>query len=126
MLARLDSTLPRGEHWRYEPKFDGFRGLLWRRSETSVQLLSRNMKDLRPGSPPGRVWVPIRRAGSSRTAHGVLAFTAAGLQPGPVTSVPLSYANTIGANLHNEGAIIAMHPVAPPTGTSEHPPAVTE
>jgi ATP-dependent DNA ligase len=46
MLARLQSTLPRGEQWRYEPKFDGFRGLLWRRGDADVQLLSRNVKDL--------------------------------------------------------------------------------
>jgi hypothetical protein len=26
MLAQLERTLPRGEHWRYEPKLDGFRG----------------------------------------------------------------------------------------------------
>jgi len=46
MLARLQSTLPRGDQWRYEPKLDGFRGLLWRRSATAVQLLSRNARDL--------------------------------------------------------------------------------
>jgi bifunctional non-homologous end joining protein LigD len=51
MLARLQSTLPRGDQWRYEPKLDGFRGLLWRRSATTVQLLSRNARDLAP-------WVP--------------------------------------------------------------------
>jgi ATP-dependent DNA ligase len=48
MLARLQSALPRGEQWRYEPKLDGFRGLLWRRGETGDQLLSRNMRDLTP------------------------------------------------------------------------------
>jgi hypothetical protein len=30
MLARLESTLPRGPEWRYEPKLDGFYGPLWR------------------------------------------------------------------------------------------------
>src|SRR3954454_14861329 len=29
MLARLERTLPRGDQWRYEPKLDGFHGLLW-------------------------------------------------------------------------------------------------
>jgi hypothetical protein len=30
MLARLERRLLSGEFWRYEPKFDGFRGLLRR------------------------------------------------------------------------------------------------
>jgi ATP-dependent DNA ligase len=51
MLARLQSMLPRRDHWRYEPKFDGFRGLLWRRSQASVQLLSRNVRELTPWFP---------------------------------------------------------------------------
>ena len=42
MLARLERSLPRGEGWRYEPKLDGFRGLLWRAPSGSVHLLSRN------------------------------------------------------------------------------------
>src|ERR1700694_1543262 len=42
----LERTLPRGEHWRYEPKLDGFRGLLWHGDGATVQLLSRNVKDL--------------------------------------------------------------------------------
>jgi hypothetical protein len=51
MLARLESKLPRGAQWRYEPKLDGFRGLLWRRTETGVDLVSRNMRDLSPWFP---------------------------------------------------------------------------
>jgi ATP-dependent DNA ligase len=51
MLAQLDSRLPQGPHWRYEPKLDGFRGLLWRRSASQVQLLSRNSRDLGPWFP---------------------------------------------------------------------------
>src|SRR5215472_7896160 len=51
MLARLESKLPRGAQWRYEPKLDGFRGLLWRRTETVVELHSRNMRDLSPWFP---------------------------------------------------------------------------
>jgi ATP-dependent DNA ligase len=46
MLARLEKKLPRGEVWRYEPKLDGFHGLLRRTPSGSVHLLSRNLKDL--------------------------------------------------------------------------------
>jgi hypothetical protein len=46
MLAQLDSRLPSGQQWRYEPKLDGFRGLLWHRSTGQAQLLSRNTRDL--------------------------------------------------------------------------------
>ncbi len=45
MLAQLDSRLPRGDRWAYEPKLDGFRGRLWRR-EGTAQLLSRSGRDL--------------------------------------------------------------------------------
>jgi ATP-dependent DNA ligase len=51
MLARLESRLPIGERWRYEPKLDGFRGLLWHRTAATVQLLSRNGRDLGPWFP---------------------------------------------------------------------------
>ena len=46
MLARLESALPRGPAWRYEPKLDGFRGLLWRSDTGMIRLLSRSLKDL--------------------------------------------------------------------------------
>jgi bifunctional non-homologous end joining protein LigD len=46
MLARLESSLPRGADWRYEPKLDGFRGLLWRSGTGQVRLPGRNLKDL--------------------------------------------------------------------------------
>src|SRR5437870_574341 len=42
MLAQLGNQLPSGQQWRYEPKLDGFRGLLWHRSAGQAQLLSRN------------------------------------------------------------------------------------
>src|SRR5215212_4117494 len=51
MLARLERKLPRGGGWRYEPKLDGFRGLLWRAPSGSVHLLSRNLKDLSSAFP---------------------------------------------------------------------------
>jgi ATP-dependent DNA ligase len=50
MLARLETALPRGPEWIYEPKLDGFRGLLWR-SSSGVRLLSRNLKDLSQSFP---------------------------------------------------------------------------
>jgi ATP-dependent DNA ligase len=51
MLARLESALPRGPEWRYEPKLDGFRGLLWRSDTGAARVLSRNMKDLSVSFP---------------------------------------------------------------------------
>jgi ATP-dependent DNA ligase len=51
VLARLESRLPIGERWRYEPKLDGFRGRLWHRTAATVQLLSRNGRDLGPWFP---------------------------------------------------------------------------
>jgi ATP-dependent DNA ligase len=53
----LERTLPRGDLWRYEPKLDGFRGLLWRAPSGSVHLLSRNLKDL------GHAFPKLVRAG---------------------------------------------------------------
>ena len=46
MLAQLERTLPCGDQWRYEPKLDGFRGLLWHGDGPTAELLSRNVKDL--------------------------------------------------------------------------------
>jgi hypothetical protein len=37
---------PPRRSWLYESRFDGFRGLLWRRSTDIVELLSRNLRDL--------------------------------------------------------------------------------
>lgn len=51
MLARLETRLPEGQYWRYEPKLDGFRGLLWRRASDHVRLLSGNARDLGPWFP---------------------------------------------------------------------------
>ena len=66
MLARLESSLPRGAEWRYEPKLDGFRGLLWRSGTGQVRLLSRNLKDLSPLFPE------LLRAGDSLPPDTVL------------------------------------------------------
>jgi ATP-dependent DNA ligase len=51
MLAQLQTRLPIGDMWRYEPKLDGCRGLLWHRTVSTVQLLSRNGRDLAPWFP---------------------------------------------------------------------------
>lgn len=59
MLAKLATTLPSGWAWRYEPKLDGFRGLLARDCNGRISLASRNGKDLLP-------WFPeLRQAGTT-------------------------------------------------------------
>ena len=45
MLAKLSSGLPEGEGWIYEPKWDGFRALVWK-SGDDVYLQSRDEKPL--------------------------------------------------------------------------------
>src|SRR5215475_13030308 len=65
MLAHLDRVLPRGQDWRYEPKFDGFRGLLWR--TTSGSSGGRNLLRLRH-SPATRIPRSLR---ASRTLESV-------------------------------------------------------
>ncbi len=44
-LARSSRTLPEGEEWRFEPKWDGFRTLVFRDGD-DVQLQSRNGKPM--------------------------------------------------------------------------------
>src|SRR3984893_12997676 len=51
MLAALKHNLPIGDQWLYEPKLDGFRGLLRHGPNGHVQVLSRNLRDLAPSFP---------------------------------------------------------------------------
>jgi len=51
MLAQLQERLPSGAEWRYEPKLDGFRGLLGHDTGCTARLLSRNGRDLGPWFP---------------------------------------------------------------------------
>jgi ATP-dependent DNA ligase len=66
MLARLEPVLPRGPQWRYEPKLDGFRGLLWHSRTGVVHLQSRNLKDL------GTSFPELVRAGTALPADTVI------------------------------------------------------
>jgi bifunctional non-homologous end joining protein LigD len=50
MLATLAAELPRGEGWRFEVKFDGFRALAYVRGG-ECELVSRNEKPLTPRFP---------------------------------------------------------------------------
>ncbi|MFC9682826.1 hypothetical protein [Streptomyces sp. NPDC056948] len=44
-LAEFAPTLPVGANWRYEPKFDGHRTVMWRDEET-VRLQARSGRDV--------------------------------------------------------------------------------
>jgi len=45
MLAKLQESIPEGDDWLYEPKWDGFRAIAFRR-ESSVVVMSRDNKEL--------------------------------------------------------------------------------
>ncbi len=45
MLAKSSPTIPAGDEWRYEPKWDGFRSVIFRHGD-DVELGSRNSKPL--------------------------------------------------------------------------------
>lgn len=58
-LARGKSELPYGEEWLYEPKYDGFRAIMFARPGEELRIQSRGGKDLRRyfpeiSLPPGR------------------------------------------------------------------------
>ena len=45
MLAKLEPDIPRGEGWRYEPKWDGFRAIVFRDGDR-IRLGSRGQKEM--------------------------------------------------------------------------------
>ena len=45
MLAKLEPAIPTGDGWRYEPKWDGFRGIVFRDGD-SIRIGSRGGKEL--------------------------------------------------------------------------------
>jgi ATP-dependent DNA ligase len=63
MLAKLATELPQGEGWLYEPKWDGFRALVFRDGD-DVHLQSRDLKPLNRYFPeliePLRAQLPAR------------------------------------------------------------------
>src|SRR5690606_24065088 len=59
MLARLAETVPEGEGWLYEPKWDGYRALVYRDGER-LELVSRNGQPLNRYFP--ELLDPLRRA----------------------------------------------------------------
>ncbi|MFE9769459.1 DNA ligase [Streptomyces sp. NPDC005808] len=55
-LAEFVPTLPVGTNWRYEPKFDGHRTVMWREAST-VRLQARSGRNVTP------VWMDLALAG---------------------------------------------------------------
>ncbi|WP_456274945.1 DNA ligase D [Bacillus sp. AK031] len=51
MLPVLFDEMPKNGNWRYEVKYDGFRGILTIASKNEIRLISRNGKDLLPQFP---------------------------------------------------------------------------
>ena len=45
MLAKLEPEIPRGEGWRYEPKWDGFRSIVFKDGD-QIRLGSRGLKEM--------------------------------------------------------------------------------
>ena len=56
MLAQLEEEIPRGTGWRYEPKWDGFRALVFRDVD-AVELQSRNGQPLQRYFPELVQWL---------------------------------------------------------------------
>ena len=68
MLAALKHSLPIGDQWLYEPKLDGFRGLLQHGTHGHVQVLSRNLRDLARSFPNWYRWRSLCPLGRCWTA----------------------------------------------------------
>jgi ATP-dependent DNA ligase len=62
MLAKPQPEIPRGDGWRYEPKWDGFRALVFRDGQ-EVYIQSRDLKPLNRYFP--ELEEPLRRIGRS-------------------------------------------------------------
>src|SRR5438105_14805744 len=60
----IKHSLPIGDQWLYEPKLDGFRGLLRHGTNGHVQVLSRNLRDLAPSFPELEQAAPSLPAGT--------------------------------------------------------------
>ena len=59
MLAKLEREIPRGEGWRYEPKWDGFRAIVFREG-SDVRIQSRDARPLERYFP--ELVAPLRQA----------------------------------------------------------------
>ena len=63
MLAKLAETIPEGDGWSYEPKWDGFRGIVFKDGK-SIEVMSRDERSLQryfPELPPLLAeWLPSR------------------------------------------------------------------
>ncbi|MFN7131503.1 MAG: ATP-dependent DNA ligase [Myxococcales bacterium] len=91
MLARLSDDIPRGEGWLYEPKWDGFRALIYRDGDV-VELVSRN------GQPLNRYFPEL------------IAPLQAALPPRCVVDGEIVI--TAGAKLDFEALLLRIHPAA--------------
>jgi ATP-dependent DNA ligase len=76
-LSELSRHLPSGEGWLYEPKWDGFRGML-ARLPAGTRLLSRRMRELGPHYPELLELGPLLPPDSVLDGE-IVAFVAGGL-----------------------------------------------
>lgn len=77
MMAKLTDTLPEGEKWTYEVKFDGYRSLLLK-DEDRIELRSRNNKDLTSTYPSIAAAARKLRADKALVDGEIVALDAAG------------------------------------------------
>ena len=88
-LAKSAKTLPTGDRWSYEPKWDGFRSIAFVDGD-DVYLQSRNGKPLTPLLPrarvPGRAATSSTARSSCSTTQGHQDFDALGQRIHPAKS----------------------------------------
>ena len=72
MLAKAASSLPKGEGWLYEPKWDGFRAIVFRDGD-ELFLQSRDLKPLDRYFPELAEPLRIRRISSNDTTGSLRA-----------------------------------------------------